>query len=206
VRSMPTCRDILSVPTLELCVVVAQAGFWGPGPFTTAGAYLDSSGGFTFSPPGAAVRPSAVTTVVIDADPTSGCFFPLWGDKALGALPPSLNEVDFTFKLFLLPTETACAWGGIAYTSACSFAADMSHCRAWVRGEEPDRSWYHELGHNVGMHHAATGSNSAVEDEYGDYSCVMSSEVRVGASRCGMGVGVGLSGEVSGNGAGKAPR
>jgi hypothetical protein len=67
-------------------------------PQSVAGAFLDNSGGFTFSREGAALRPSRVVTVTIAGTSTdvTGCNWQQWGERALAALTFDPNA--FTFK------------------------------------------------------------------------------------------------------------
>jgi hypothetical protein len=78
-------------------------------------------------------------------------------------------------RLFVLPANAGagdCDWNGIA-TIGC----EQTSCSAWVRGYSGDLIG-HELGHNVGLNHAATDvNNDGRQDvEYGDISCTMGSE------------------------------
>ena len=53
----------------------------------------------------------------------------------------------FTFRLFVIPRELPCTWGGLAYLG-CSSATS---CRSWVRNLYATVT-SHELGHVTGVH------------------------------------------------------
>jgi hypothetical protein len=76
-----------------------QTGFWG-GSKNTAGAFLDSSEGFTFSNESAAVRPSRVITVNIPSNNSvTTCEWWLWGKEALDAVNASgIDHNLYTYK------------------------------------------------------------------------------------------------------------
>ncbi len=62
-------------------------------------------------------------------------------------------------RFYLLPQEvapSACNWAGLAYVGTCRYSAGATYCRQWLRYNEPNRSWMHELGHGTGFQHAAS--------------------------------------------------
>ena len=75
---------------------------------------------------------------------------------------------------------TACGWAGLA---------EMPGRQFWLNGDVSTRVFAHELGHNMGVHHAGsltcTAGGVAVQmssdcsfDEYGDPFDVMGSRAR----------------------------
>jgi hypothetical protein len=76
-----------------------QTGFWG-GSKNTAGAFLDSSAGFTFSDEAAAVRPSRVITVNIPSNASlTTCDYLQWAKEALDAVTAAgIDHNLYTYK------------------------------------------------------------------------------------------------------------
>ena len=72
--------------------------------------------------------------------------------------------------VFVLP-KLGCRWGGLANTGCYG----RIQCRAWIASPDWDMVYPHEIGHNIGMHHASAGSQ-----EYGDGSCPMGNRLKIG--------------------------
>ena len=74
----------------------------------------------------------------------------------------------FRHRVFILP-PLRCGWGGLGHLGC------RKHCSSWIASVKRNLIYTHELGHNLGMHHAATDpENDGQENsEYGDRSCPM---------------------------------
>jgi hypothetical protein len=108
--------------------------------------------------------------VIPDGD--AGCNFARFGDDALAQARAHGQNVDgYQHYLFVFPYTAQCQWAGVA---------ELPGTRTWVNGELDLRVVGHELGHNFGLHHAASLScadatgraaqltDSCSQDEYGD--------------------------------------
>lgn len=92
---------------------------------------------------------------------------------------------DFDHVAFYLPANTGtfqCLFLGSAYVNACNDATNV-YCRIWMRTSSAS-TLAHELGHNIGLHHATDDPNddrilASASDEYGDGSDVMGSASHV---------------------------
>ncbi|HZX19457.1 MAG TPA: hypothetical protein VFF13_00410 [archaeon] len=103
--------------------------------------------------------------------------FNSWASSAESEMQEQgVNLSLYTHKLFIVPNSfvNKCGWAGLAYVAACP----GTYCRAWV--VDNYASTYpgvvaHELGHNIGFHHAATdlGNDGVIDNEYGDASDFM---------------------------------
>jgi hypothetical protein len=106
---------------------------------------------------------------------TSDCNYNQWAyDAKNAAASRGINLALYRHFMFVLPKTVNCTWGGLG-TVGCG-----TSCSTWIRAYEPTMAYAnlvytHELGHNLGMRHAATDTNNdgIVESEYGDYSCIM---------------------------------
>lgn len=113
--------------------------------------------------------------VALDA-PLAGCGYDAIaqaGDRAAalaGWTPAAYDHV-----IYALPPTAACSWAGLG---------DLPGRRTWVNGALTTRVVAHELGHNLGSHHASalrcvddtaptTLSTTCASDEYGDPFDVM---------------------------------
>src|SRR4051812_10355090 len=105
-------------------------------------------------------------------DGDAGCPFTRFGDDALAQARAHGQNVDgYQHYLFVFPYTAQCQWAGVA---------ELPGTRTWVNGELDLRVVGHELGHNFGLHHAASLScadatgkaapltDSCSQDEYGD--------------------------------------
>ena len=105
------------------------------------------------------------------AEPTEGCPFTQWGRAAQTAASAAGVDLGaYQHYVFVFPRIPACGWSGMA---------EMPGSLSWINGEPTVRVVAHELGHNLGAHHAsglrcveggvpvAVGGDCSL-DEYGD--------------------------------------
>lgn len=102
----------------------------------------------------------------------ANCDYNLWaseGVKAASAAGIDTSSAKFQHIIYVLPQSAQCGWWGLG-----------GGRQSWVRYGGM-MVYAHELGHNLGMHHAGTDTNNdgAIESEYGDYSCVMGNSSNV---------------------------
>ncbi len=92
-----------------------------------AGQFLDSSGSFTFDRSRSTVI-TVQTNVVISG---STCAFDTYADAAITAASALGYDANngYDFRLFVIPQQLPCTWGGLAYVG-CSSAR---YCRAFTR-------------------------------------------------------------------------
>lgn len=101
-----------------------------------------------------------------------------WADQAdARATAQGINLSTYQRKVYAMLVPRDCPWGGLADLA-------VSPSRAWILAEAYllDKPIYaHELGHNLGMNHAASRdckpyqiSNTCLDTEYGDLYDVMS--------------------------------
>jgi hypothetical protein len=108
-------------------------------------------------------------------DTPDTCDYATWASQARAAAGSALDGYDHVMYLF--PTESSCGWAGLG---------DLPGPETWINGYLQLRVLAHELGHNLGVHHAnalqcssgglrtaLTGTCSSVE--YGDPFSVMGS-------------------------------
>jgi hypothetical protein len=116
------------------------------------------------------IRNESLITSITISSPNVGCDPFTWAYAALNRVN---NPIRYYFKLFVLPREVNCNWEGMA-TVGCY----NGNCYAFVRSKEP-LVIAHELGHNLGLHHASTDLNNdgIIDNEYGDFSSVMSNSL-----------------------------
>ena len=112
-----------------------------------------------------------IFVVNLNYDAGALCEFDKWSEDAKAvATQAGINLGAYRHHMFILPGGVTCPWSGVGYLG-CGI-----NCKTWVIGEGDTKlTMAHELGHNLGMHHAATDlNNDGINDnEYGDYSCVM---------------------------------
>ena len=109
--------------------------------------------------------------VTIDDSAAADCTYTTWGSLAdqKAQADHGLSLSNYKHILYILPSNSACGFAGVA---------NVSGMRAWVRSGGTGVI-AHELGHNLGLHHASSDSNgdsqftSGTDSEYGDGSCVM---------------------------------
>lgn len=76
---------------------------------------------------------------------------------------------DYQHEMYVLPKSIGCGWLGLAYVGC------RDRCILWTSSDDNLTVLAHEMGHNLGMHHASRDVNddNVVESEYGDHSDVM---------------------------------
>lgn len=92
-----------------------------------------------------------------------------WSEAVFAkASEQGLDVSLYRHRIFFVPHQVNCNWSGTA-SYGCK-----GHCNAWSKSDSL-LVLAHELGHNLGMHHAATDWNNdgMVDDEYGDVSSAM---------------------------------
>lgn len=78
--------------------------------------------------------------------PTDGCPYAGWGSQARSAAAADgFSASDYQHVMYVFPPQPACGWAGLAY---------MPGSESWINGEPSVRVMGHELGHNLGLHHA----------------------------------------------------
>ncbi len=115
-------------------------------------------------------RPDVFGPFPIDFNAADGCDYGAWADAAeTAATDAGLDLSQYQHKVFMLPSEASCGWSGLG-----SVGCSANYCRVWVReGGGPVLA--HELGHNLGWHHASTDpeNDGTINSEYGDRSGIM---------------------------------
>lgn len=90
-----------------------------------------------------------------------------WAYRADNAILPYFPTLDeYMYKLYVLP-KGGCAFAGLGQVGPCELE---DNCRVWISGDYVfyPTTYFHELGHNLGLEHASYQGNP-----YGDYSDVM---------------------------------
>lgn len=110
---------------------------------------------------------SDILPVTLDSSGAT-CSFANWATLAIEqARALGIDDGAYEHHLFILPNTVACGWAGIA---------TVGSTLSWVRAGGP-AVIAHELGHNLGLLHAATDpdNDGFINSEYGDSSCLMGS-------------------------------
>lgn len=107
---------------------------------------------------------------------SNGCDYTLLRYEALTVLYNQGVNLDLYKHDVLLMPNLGCDFSGIAHVGCDSY------CAAWVQSVNWDLVYPHELGHNIGMHHAATDpeNDNVINSEYGDKSCLMGNTLTSG--------------------------
>lgn len=110
----------------------------------------------------------------ISAKLADSCNTESWANAAdTLAAAQGVNFSLYQHRIYILPRSVKCNWAGLGYLGC------YGKCRSWVKGNYHNNAavYAHELGHNLGLHHASTDSNNdgRVDSEYGDKSCMMAS-------------------------------
>ncbi len=89
---------------------------------------------------------------------------------------------DFDHVAFYLPQSITCTFTGSAFVNSCNDVTN-EFCRLWMLTSSAS-TLAHELGHNLGLHHATYDPNddrvlAIPSDEYGDGTDVMGSASHV---------------------------
>jgi hypothetical protein len=105
-----------------------------------------------------------VGSYTIDYRSTDSCDVNAWAAAAdAAALADGVDISTYDRKVYVLPRQNTCGWSGLA-----SVGGNPSY--AWIFRCDTPAVFAHELGHNLGMNHAATLSS-----DYGDTSDIMGS-------------------------------
>lgn len=119
---------------------------------------------------------SDIYVVNLNYEALSDCNPSMWEEDAKTAAAAAGVDLSlYRHFMFILPQTTACPWGGLGNIGC------VTTCNTWIVGwVELKGVMAHELGHNLGLQHAATDldNNGTTDDEYGDGSCVMGSYYR----------------------------
>jgi len=77
------------------------------------------------------------------------------------ATAAGVNLANYQRKMYIIPVNSNCNWCGLG---------QLPGTRTWIRGAGCTTPGIcgHEIGHNLGMHHASTGTTTAMIAEYGD--------------------------------------
>ena len=101
-----------------------------------------------------------------------------WAAQARAAA--GLSSSDYDHFVYVFPQQASCGWAGLG---------ELPGKESWLNGTTTVRVAAHELGHNMGLHHASsltctsggtqvTKSSSCSADEYGDPFDVMGLSAR----------------------------
>ncbi|HKQ60469.1 MAG TPA: NEW3 domain-containing protein, partial [Candidatus Polarisedimenticolaceae bacterium] len=129
-----------------------------------------SQGQLDWSPDQDGNGQSDVVRVQISAPTGPNCDTATWASAAdAAAVAAGVDFSRYQHRLYVLPQSVACTWAGMASVGC------PGSCRAFVRTCSLQDVFAHELGHNLGLGHAATdGDNDGTaNDTYGDYSDFM---------------------------------
>ncbi len=105
------------------------------------------------------------------ANPGS-CDYSTWAALAdAAAISAGVDLSAYQHKIYVLPNydDIGCSWAGLGDLS-CG-----NSCKSWVAYCFSTITYTHEIGHNLGLHHAGTDNNNdgVNEDQYNDMSCPM---------------------------------
>ena len=93
---------------------------------------------------------------------------------------PGIDPSNFIHRSYFLPDQIPdCLWAGVATMDSCHNGNASTRCMTWMRtGLAPILA--HELGHNLGVRHAADDrdDDGIQEREYGDAGAIMGEPVR----------------------------
>ena len=98
---------------------------------------------------------------------SGNCDYDGWAAAARSAASNSgVNLSKYQHVVLVLPRNVPCGWVGLGHLG-CS-----STCNTWITWCDTPDLYAHELGHNLGMHHASTDLNNdgKPDNEYGDRS------------------------------------
>jgi M6 family metalloprotease-like protein len=107
---------------------------------------------------------------------STSCQTSAWASAAKAAVAArGVDLSSYTNFMFIFPHTTACSWGGLGHLPGTS---------TWINGTPSLRIPAHELGHNLGTHHASSLrcttagvrvalSSTCTKSEYGDPFTIM---------------------------------
>jgi hypothetical protein len=113
--------------------------------------------------------------------PTDGCDVDAWASQARAAAAAAGKDLTlYDHVAYVFPQQSSCNWAGLG---------EMPGSQTWMNGTTAVRVVAHELGHNMGLHHASsysctsggvsvTLSSSCSASEYGDPFDVMGLNAR----------------------------
>lgn len=97
------------------------------------------------------------------------CAYFRWADAAdAAATAAGISLGDYQHRVYVLPHHYPCRWSGLATIGG-------NPGRVWVMDCAEADIYAHELGHNLGLQHAASDANNdgILPDDYGDASDIM---------------------------------
>jgi hypothetical protein len=98
----------------------------------------------------------------IDYSSTEPCEYSAWATAAESSAQAEGVDISaYDRKVYVFPRDNSCGWAGLATIGG-------NPSRAWIFRCDGEDVFAHELGHNLGMHHASTPTR-----EYGDTSDIM---------------------------------
>jgi hypothetical protein len=149
----------------------ALAGVMFSGARSVDGLYQSaSSGALSFSGDADGDGAPDVFRVALASPAGATCDPFAWADAADAAAEQAGVALDlYDHRLYVLPGAAACPWAGLATLGCGAF------CQAWVTTCDLPDVYAHELGHNLGMHHASTDedNDASADCEYCDTSDFM---------------------------------
>jgi hypothetical protein len=76
------------------------------------------------------------------------CDYSTWASLArTAAAAGGFNAAGYQHVMYVFPSQPACSWAGLAY---------LPGTESWINGDLSVRVTGHELGHNLGLHHAGS--------------------------------------------------
>jgi hypothetical protein len=130
------------------CTQTAIRGMMFTGAESVAGLYLETSfGNIWFT--GDVVGPYA-----INYNSSGACDYSKWATAAdAAAQADGVDLSQYKHKVYVFPQLNGCSWAGLGTIGG-------NPSRAWIAECDLDDAYAHELGHNLGMHHASTDTNN----------------------------------------------
>ena len=120
--------------------------------------------------------------VTVDRTSASSCDYSAWGNAARTAVTASGVDLSgYDHVMYYWPQQSACSWAGLG---------QLPGTTTWINGSNTTRVLAHEIGHNLGEHHASAAggcveggasvvipaaTTSCTVSEYGDAFTIMGS-------------------------------